>query len=78
MNRTNLAWIIAALVLGAGGIYAAFSLDDSVAQATTRQVVAAQDNGNFLSSPLATGSAASAASMSGKMQDAVNINPFEK
>ncbi len=78
MNRTNLAWIIAALVLGAGGIYAAFSLDDSVAQASTRQVVAAQDNSNSLSSPLATGSAASAASSPGKAQDAVNINPFEK
>ena len=77
MNRTNVAWTIAALVLGAGGIYAVFSLDDSVAQASTRQVVVAQDNSNSLSCPLGTGSAASAASSPGKAQDAVSINPFE-
>ncbi|SFA90387.1 hypothetical protein SAMN04515620_10761 [Collimonas sp. OK607] len=78
MNRTNLAWTIAALVLGTGGIYAVFSLDDSAAQDKTRHVVAAQDNSNSLFSPLATGLAASATSSPGKAQDAVNINPFGK
>lgn len=81
MNKTKLAWIVAALVLGAGGIYAVCSVDDSIAQAKTRNVVAAQDSSGFLSSPMATGSATSATSppaLSSKTQDAVNINPFGK
>jgi hypothetical protein len=81
MNKTNLAWIAVALALGAGGIYAACSADDSVAQAKTRNVLAAQEGSIFLSSPMATSSARSAISSpasSSKVQDAVNINPFGK
>ncbi|GAC1321792.1 MAG: hypothetical protein NVS3B11_25520 [Collimonas sp.] len=81
MNKTKSAWIVAALVLGAGGLYAVNSVDDSIAQAKTRHVVAAQDSSVFLSSPIATGSVTSATAppaLSSKAQDAVNINPFGK
>ncbi|WP_211450701.1 hypothetical protein [Collimonas antrihumi] len=81
MNKTNLAWTVAALVLGAGGIYAVCPVDDSIAQAKTRNVVAAQDNSSFLSSPMVTSSVPSSTpspALSSKAQDAVNINPFGK
>ena len=78
MNKTNLAWIVAALVLGACGIYAVFSLDDSGAQAKTRQVVAAQDNSGSVSGPLAAHAATLSSGLSSKAQDAVTVNPFGK
>ena len=81
MNNTKVAWTVAALVLGGGGIYAVCSVDDSIAQAKTQAVVAVQDNSGFLSSPIATSSATSTAPspvLSSKAQDAVNINPFGK
>ncbi|WP_211463601.1 hypothetical protein [Collimonas silvisoli] len=74
MNKTNLAWTIAALVFGAGGVYAVFSVDDSIAQTKPQTMVAAQDHGRFLPSPLAAQSPA----VSSKTQEAVSINPFGK
>ena len=72
MNKTNLAWAAVALVVGAGGVYAVFSADDSIAQSKPQTVAAAQDHGRSLSGPLA------ASALSGKTQEAVNINPFGK
>ena len=74
MNRSNLRWIIAALVLGAGGIYAVFSVDDSIAKTGTQAAVTAGGQGG-----LPSGAAQAAApALSAKAQDAVNINPFGK
>ncbi|HWW08410.1 hypothetical protein [Collimonas sp.] len=75
MNKTNLAWAAAALVVGAGGVYAVFSADDSIAQSKPQTVAAAQDHGRSgrsLPGPLA------ASALSGKAQEAVSINPFGK
>ena len=74
MNKSNLRWIVAALALGAGGIYAVFSVDDSIAKTGTQAVAAAGERGG-----LASGAAQAAApALSAKAQDAVNINPFGK
>ena len=74
MNRSNLRWIIAALVLGAGGIYVVFSVDDSIAKTGTQVAVTAGERGG-----LPSGAAQAAASaLSAKAQDAVSINPFGK
>ncbi|MDB5766555.1 MAG: hypothetical protein JWQ61_1369 [Collimonas fungivorans] len=74
MNRSNLRWIIAALVLGAGGIYAVFSVDDSIAKTGAQAAVTAGEQG-----VLSSGAAQAAApALSAKAQDAVNINPFGK
>ncbi|AIY40926.1 hypothetical protein LT85_1768 [Collimonas arenae] len=66
MNKSNLAWLIAALVLGLGGIYAVWAAEDSSAADHDATVVAAQDHG------------VNAAGTSEKPKDAVNINPFGK
>ncbi|SFB83244.1 hypothetical protein [Collimonas sp. OK412] len=74
MNKSNLRWIVAALALGAGGIYAVFSVDDSIAKTGTQAVAAAGERGG-----LASGAAQAAApALSAKAQDAVSINPFGK
>lgn len=81
MNKTNVAWTLAALILGAAGIYAVFWLDDSIAQTKTRNVVAIQDSDISLSGSMTTSSATPATSSPasrGQAQDAVNINPFGK
>jgi hypothetical protein len=74
MNNVSLSWIVAALVLGAVGIYAVFSADDSIAQTKPQTVFAAQDRGRYSSSP----PAAPAPALSSRTQEAVSINPFGK
>jgi hypothetical protein len=64
MNKSNLAWLAAALALGLGSIYAVLAADDP--SAAKHSVVAAQDK---VSAP---GAAAV------QPKDAVNINPFGK
>lgn len=70
MNKSNFRWIVAALALGAGGIYAVFSVDDSIAKTATQAVAAAGERGGLRSG--------AAPALSAKAQDAVNINPFGK
>lgn len=70
MNKSNLRWIVAALVLGAGGIYAVFSVDDSIAKTGTQAAVTAGEQGGL--------SSGAAPAVSAKAQDAVTINPFGK
>ncbi|WP_211473345.1 hypothetical protein [Collimonas humicola] len=64
MNKSNLAWLAAALALGLGSIYAVWAADDS--GAAKHGVVVAQDKNS------APGAA------SGPPKDPVNINPFGK
>ncbi|PFH11573.1 hypothetical protein BCF11_4025 [Collimonas sp. PA-H2] len=64
MNKSNLAWLAAALALGLGSIYAVWAADDS--GAAKHSAVAVQDKG---SAPGAS---------SDQPKDAVNINPFGK
>ncbi|MEO6920677.1 MAG: hypothetical protein ABI171_16980 [Collimonas sp.] len=66
MNQSNLAWLIAALVFGLGGIYAVWAADDANAGDHAAAAIAAQDHGSH------------AAGVSEKPKDAVNINPFGK
>ncbi|AMO96196.1 hypothetical protein CFter6_3563 [Collimonas fungivorans] len=74
MNKSNFRWIVAALVLGAGGIYAVFSVDDSIAQTGTQAALAAHAQGGSSAAAATTASPG----LSAKAQDAVNINPFGK
>lgn len=64
MNKSNLAWLAAALALGLGSIYAVWAADDS--GTAKHSVVAARDKGS------------AAGTSSEQPKDAVNINPFGK
>lgn len=64
MNKSNLAWLAAALALGLGSIYAVWAADAS--DGAKHSAAAAQ---------VKTGSPGTAAEPS---KDAVNINPFGK
>ncbi|MFJ2990317.1 hypothetical protein ACIPF8_20830 [Collimonas sp. NPDC087041] len=65
MNRSNLTWIVAALILGACGVYAVWLTDGGGMDA--RAAVAIGAHGVSDSKPVAASA-----------QEAVNINPFGK
>jgi hypothetical protein len=66
MNKSNLVWLIAALALGLGGIYAVWAADDSNSVTQAATVIATQNKGSV------------AAIAPAQPKDAVNINPFGK
>ncbi|AMO99454.1 hypothetical protein CAter282_1569 [Collimonas arenae] len=65
MSRSNLTWVITALILGAGGAYAVWLMDGSGIDA--RAAVVNGEHGVHDSKPVAT-----------SLRQAVNINPFGK
>lgn len=66
MNKSNLAWLAAALAMGVGSIYAVWAAEDSGTAKHSASAIVTQ------------GKNSSPGAASAQPKDAVNINPFGK
>lgn len=80
--RSNFRWLAAALVLGAGAIYAVFSVDDSIAKTGSQAVAAAAEQSGLSSAAVHAAPPALSARAQEPAHLSLNpnlfVNPFGK